>query len=233
MFPSVQLKKCEMVTTVIRRKRNILLLGKTGAGKSNVANHIVLNTCFRVSDSVLAVTSKTLMTYSVLRLPNIEYELRVIDTPGFFHGKLTNREVIQDIKTFLKRNVPEGVHLILFVLQYGRLLPDERTTFSYIMDGFKDQDVSNISALVITCCEDKSAWTREGIIREMTTHQMTKDIAKFMKKGVVCVGFPPLDEVDEELKEFYRRKAQKDTEQLHALIKESNDIRLQRQRSIM
>lgn len=222
-----------MVTTVIKKERNILLLGKCGAGKSSVANHIIGDEHFEVTDSMLAVTSKTQMARAVLILPTVKYNLHVIDTPGFFDSMRTSREVIQEIKTFFKSNISEGVHLILFVLRCGRFTPEDSTTFCYIMDGFKGQDIYSISALVITCCEDKNARERERIISEFTTHQMTKDIAKFMKKGIVCVGFPRLDEVDEELREVYRRKAQKDTEQLHALIKESNNIRLQRQCSIM
>jgi len=66
MFPSVQLKKCEMVTTVMKRERNVLLLGKIGAGKSNIANHIIGDKHFEVNDGVLAVTTKTQMAQAVL-----------------------------------------------------------------------------------------------------------------------------------------------------------------------
>lgn len=119
-----------MATTVIKIKRNILLVGRTGVGKSHIANHIIGNKYFEANRGVMAVTSKTQMAEAVLRLPTIKYNLQIIDTPGFFHDKLTNQEVIKDIKTFLKINVPEGVHLILFVLEYVRFMPDDRTTFS-------------------------------------------------------------------------------------------------------
>lgn len=221
MFPSVQSNKCEMATTVTEIKRNILLLGRTGVGKSSVVNHIIGRKLFLVGDSTTNVTSTTRMAQAVLSLPTIKcnLHLQVIDTAGFYYNELTDPKVIQDFETFLKSNVPEGVHLILHCVKFGRLMPDF-TTFSY-----KGQDISDISALVITHCETFSAEQREMIISELTTHQTTKDIVEFMKKGVVCVGFPSLDEVDDRIRELYRQSAQKDTEKLRALIEESNNIR--------
>lgn len=55
------------------------------------------------------------------------------------------------------------------------------------MEGFKGKDISDISALVITLCEHDDAREREEIISCFTER---KDIGKFMKKGILCVGFP-------------------------------------------
>ena len=216
MFTSVQPVKCEMATTITERKCNILLLGMSGAGKSTVANHIVGQMIFSVGGS-----SRTSQICRVIRsLSTIKYHFKIIEIS---HPELTNQEVIECINTSLKCQLPEGVHLILFVLQVGQLRPEEHTTFRYIMDSFKGQDISDISAVVITHCEGKSAWARKRIVSEFIEQGLTKDIVK--SKRVVCVGFPHLYEVDELLMEGYQRSIQRDTEQLHALIKESNNIK--------
>lgn len=220
-----------MATQLTESKRNIVVLGKTGAGKSSVANNILCDTTFDVADTTKSVTRNAAMSQAVLKRPDMgtEYNLKVIDTIGLFDSELTNEEVMKDIKTFFKTKVPEGVNLILFVFQVGRLTPEERKTFKYIMDNFKGRDISDISALVITHCEDKNPTARERIVTEFNTHEHTKDIAEFMKKGMICVGFPKLQDVDEDFQEIYKRKAKKDTDQLHQLVVKSSDIRLKKE----
>lgn len=202
-----------MAATVAKRKCNILLLGKSGAGKSSVARQIIGNEYFDAK--------------SVPQISTIEYNLKVIDTVGLF-DVMVSKQAIEEVKAFWKSRECEGVHLIIFVFRCGRFTPEEVATFRHIRDSFKGQDISDISALVITHCEDKSAKARERIVSDLT-----EDMVKFMKKGVVCVGFPHLNDLDEDLMEVYKRKAQKDVEQLHMLIKESNDVRLQKQCIVM
>lgn len=207
-------------------KRNVVVLGKTGAGKSSVANNIIRDATFKVDDSTKSVTRTAAMSQALIKYPGVEYDLKVIDTIGFFDSELSNKEVMEDVKTFFKSKVPEGVHLILFVFQVGRLTPEERKTFKYIMDNFKGKDISDISALVITHCEDKNAKARERIVSEFTSHEHTRDIATFMKKGMVCVGFPKIEDVDEDLQDAYKKKAKKDSDALHELVTKSEEIRL-------
>ena len=201
-----------------------MVIGKTGAGKSTVANSITLVDMFKVGHFVDSVTQTAQMTQVVLRYKTgVEYDLKVIDTIGLCSPMLSNEDAaVKDTIMFLKTEVPEGIHLILFVFRFGRFSQEDRHFFEYMVDTFNGRD---ISALVITHCKDESAKARERIVSEFTTHERTRDIAKFMKKGVVCVGFPPLDGVDEMLKEVYKRIIQEDTERLHELIHESNVVK--------
>ena len=209
-----------------RRKRNVMVIGKIGAGKSTVANSIILVDTFKVGNSVESVTQTAQMTQVVLRYKTgVEYDLKVIDTIGLDSHMLSNEDVMKDTKMFLKSNVPEGVHLILFAFKYRQFSPEDYDLFKSIMDLFNARDISDISALVMTRCETESAESRERIVSEFTTHERTRDIAKFMKKGVVCVGFPDLDFVDEMFKEVFKQIAQEDTERLHELIHESNVVK--------
>lgn len=208
-------------------KRNVVVLGKTGCGKSSVANNIAGGDVFEVSDSVAGVTRKTEMTETLLSYgPTEEYTLRLIDTVGLFDHELKAKEIFKDVKDFFKTKVPEGIHLILFVFKDGRFTPEERKTFKYIMENFKGREVSDISALVLTHCENKSQAAREKCVSDFTKHELTRDIAKFMGKGLFCVGFPQLDTVEDDLREIYERKAMKDVEKLHKLITDSDDLRL-------
>jgi len=210
--------------TIIRR-RNIVVLGKTGAGKSTVANHIVGQELFQVSDSAASVTMTTNHAEKVFReSDSVEYNIKVIDTVGVFDHKMTNSAVIKDIKKYFRDKVPEGLSLIIFVFKQGRFTPEERAAFYFIISNFKEH-ISQISALIITNCEQKDQTHRKRIVEEFQTHEQTREIARFMKKGVHCVGFPQMDEIDEEMKPLLERNIQKDDELLRSLAYSCGEMR--------
>lgn len=207
-------------------RRNIVVLGKTGAGKSTVANHVAGQNLFEVSDSPASVTMRTNHEEIIFRGSHgVEYNFKVIDTVGVFDHKKTNAAVIKDIKKYFRDKVQEGLSLILFVFKQGRFTPEEKAAFDFIIGHFKEH-ISQISALVITNCEQKSPAHRQRIVEEFRTHEQTKEIAQFMKKGIFCVGFPQIDEIDEEMRPSLEKRIKKDDEILHDLVYGCGEMRL-------
>lgn len=209
-----------MASSVIRRMRcNIVVLGKTGAGKSTVANSIVGQQLFEVGTSVRSVTRGIRNGEAKFTEDDVEYNIKLIDTVGLFDtGGKTNEQAIDEIKKHFQNRVPEGVNLILFVYREGRFTREEKDTFDFIIKKFSSE-ISEISALVITNCDTKSDRARENVKDEFCENTVTKPIADFVKKGIFVVGFPKLDDVDDEDKPRMEEKMEKDRKKLQALVR--------------
>ena len=176
--------------------RSVMVVGKTGAGKSTVSNAIVgENPLFKVSGSVSSCTDKCKHCDVEYTEGDTQYRLRVIDTVGLFDtGPQTNKETIEELKQYLLDNFSKGINLILFVLREGRFTFEERNTFKFLQQNFCEE-ISAISALVLTNCEMKDEATRSKIIQEFRSNEMTKPTAEFLKAGIYPVGFPSAEDL--------------------------------------
>ena len=112
-------------------------MGKSGAGKSTVANQMVGHDPmsrhkppFGVSQQVLQSVTRE-VKHEVVKFMegNIMYEMTVIDTVGLFDTEIKGQDPIFDkIEAYLKDYV-NGINVILFVFKKGRLTAEERRFF--------------------------------------------------------------------------------------------------------
>ena len=182
--------------------RTVIVVGKTGAGKSTVAN-VVLNRKtalneleeeFEVKCSLESVTPKCSHRDSIMTDNGKYYNVRVIDTVGLFDTM--NKSVdttVSDMKQYMLNFCKDGLNLVLFTMREGRFSDEEKVTFDFIIKNFREE-ISNISALVITHCDIKAEEEREKIIRDFKESSKTANIASFMQKGIFTVGFPSLSD---------------------------------------
>lgn len=214
-----------MASPTVIQKRNVVVLGKTGAGKSTVANKIVGKDLFKVGErSASSVTEHPSVKEAVFTHDGIQYTFKTIDTVGMFDtGKKTHEEIFREAKTFFRERVPEGVSLVLFVFKEGKFTPEERKTFEILIKNFGEEKIKDISALVVTCCENMTPNARTALVEELKSNEVTKPITSFMQKGIYPVGFPNLDEVDPRIKVVHEETAKQDAETLHKLIRNSED----------
>ena len=210
-------------------------MGKSGAGKSTVANMLVgydpLSTYdppFRVSGKVLASVTRE-VSHEVVEFMrgNILYRMTVIDTVGLFDTKAEGNDIIfEKMEEYFKDHI-DGINLILFVFKKHRFTKEEQDVFTFIRSRF-DKEISPISALAVTGCELDSAEAREEIVQEFRADQRTKKIASQMTKGIYPVGFPPLKKMDSRLQQVYKASMEEDRETLIDLIIRSGDAQLTR-----
>jgi GTPase Era involved in 16S rRNA processing len=91
----------------------ILLLGKTGVGKSTFANFILKydRDVFQKSSSGNSCTREI---QSMIGNKNtIASDLLIIDSPGMYDSEKTNEEIIKKIVSQLKENFADGLNCIL------------------------------------------------------------------------------------------------------------------------
>ena len=201
-------------------------MGKTGGGKSTIGckliddSNILEGDLFEVIHGLASSKSETSACTTLL---NNRYIVQVVDTIGFFDtGGRTHQTITKDLSAFIKERVPNGINLVLYVTPCGHWARDEQQTFDFIRTHFSDE-LSSISALVFTQCENytdemKASHTTEFI----ETHPV---IAKFMQKGIHCVGFPDMTKLKPALRKVYEDNIKSDQEHLRQLVYSCNEMK--------
>ncbi|KAL0992971.1 hypothetical protein UPYG_G00101660 [Umbra pygmaea] len=99
----------------------MVLVGKTGAGRSSCANTILGRQAFRVNISPCSVTCRCERQSGTVAGRN----LALVDTPGFFDTNLSSQNVTAEVGRCVVLSAP-GPHAFLVTLQLGRFTQEER-----------------------------------------------------------------------------------------------------------
>ena len=202
--------------------RTVLVVGKTGAGKSTVANKILGREVFTIKNVPTSVTSEVEAKCSLVydEPSRTRYQFKVIDTLGVFDTNLKHDAVITKIKEFFQKDAPDGVNLVLFVFRKGRFTQEERQTFDYIIKNFK-KEISNYSALVLTYCDVENDDANQQF--RQSFEDEANDIADFMKKGIYMVGFPDLSNMKPRIKEAMEEDIKEHAKMLQKEVMKANE----------
>lgn len=133
-----------METHTTQHEVRLVLLGKTGAGKSASGNTILSAECFDAEVSMGSVTKECKSERGTVQGRN----LLLVDTPGLFDTDLTTEQLEHEIIHCLTLCSP-GPHAFLLVIPIERYTKEQQKTVEMIRDMFQ-HDITNHTIIIFS-----------------------------------------------------------------------------------
>ncbi|XP_051745457.1 GTPase IMAP family member 7-like isoform X2 [Ctenopharyngodon idella] len=145
----------------LKLDQRIVLLGKTGSGKSSTGNTIIGNFEFKHG-----VSSKSVTRHCQRHVTTVEDKIiSVIDTPGLYDTSLSEEELKKEIEKCIYMSAP-GPHVFLLLIRLGvRFTEEEKKTVKWIQENF-GEEASHHTIILFTHADYLKGISLEEYINE-------------------------------------------------------------------
>ena len=176
---------CWVFTGIVQNERRILIIGKSGVGKSETGNRILGRPEFETDASDESVTCVT----SFGEAYRNDKRIMVVDTPGLFDTNRTNEETISEIMKCHGITAP-GLHAILLLLGIERMTDEQKTTIEIFQERFGKENFDRFLIVVFTgkeklTCAGK---TINGWVENLKPDSNLKKLLNSINNRYVALG---------------------------------------------
>ena len=131
---------CIVLSFSASRELRFVVIGETGAGKSETCNSILLNRNM-FSSSIMAKSETK--TCKVQQAEVLDRTISVVDTPGLFDADMDQRSLLREITRCTMMTAP-GPHAILLVIRIGRLSQQVQETVRVFREVFGEGCINHL-----------------------------------------------------------------------------------------
>ncbi|XP_071121143.1 GTPase IMAP family member 4-like [Mytilus edulis] len=124
-------KRPKLSGVVDTTELRIVIIGKTGTGKSATGNTILGRREFESKVCGASITNKCKLGMNT----RFDRKIVVVDTPGLYDTGMTNEQVTKEIVKCIGMTAP-GPHAILLTVNVGRFTKEEQDTVKHFVDHF-------------------------------------------------------------------------------------------------
>ncbi|XP_050389511.1 GTPase IMAP family member 7 [Patella vulgata] len=123
----------------------VVLVGKTGVGKSSLANVLLNKDAFVTGIGSSSITQMTQSERVTIKFPGFDRKkLVIIDTPGLFCTRANNDEIAEEIGRCVEMSLP-GPHVFVYVISGSeRFTKEDLNTFNHLKLRFGDDFINHV-----------------------------------------------------------------------------------------